>query len=85
MIAGSSVIAAYAIWWTNHAELRCRVFVNLDSAADNGYFNLGEYLNGMTPEDVAHDLTCFSEDFGGDDASRLEPYVRQWMISRGLI
>lgn len=62
--------------------LRRIVFDNLDSAAENGYFEPGEHLDAMTADEIAYDLTCYAEECGGYPVAELAPYVRLWLQKR---
>lgn len=73
--------------WLAYEAFRLRrlVFVNLDAAYANGYFEPGEQLYGMTSDDIAHDMTCYAVDFEDTDAATLAPHVWSWRCERGLV
>lgn len=77
------VLAGVLLVPTQRTRVRRTVFRNLDSAAENGYFAPGEHLYGASPDEVAYDMTCYSSDFEGADATTLTPYVRDWGRKRG--
>lgn len=71
--------------WSRRNTLRASVFVNLDHAYAGGQFDpLDGYLHGMTPDDIAYDLTCYAADLEHRKHSELRPYVLQWMQRKGL-
>lgn len=65
-------------------RLRRTVFSNLATAHESGLFAPGEYLDGMSVEDIANDLTLYAEDLSGELPSKLEPHVRAWMRQKGM-
>lgn len=68
--------------WRDRRWLRRSVFANLDSAAENGYFEPGEHLYGATPDEIAHDMALHAEDLGALLGADIVPYVREW-LSKG--
>lgn len=63
--------------------LRGIVFDNLDSAAQNGYFEPDEHLHGMSPDEIAYDMVLHAVDCSEFVTPELTPYVRQWLRERG--
>lgn len=77
-------------WWLDrraaYYNLRAAVWSNLDSVAENGYFNHGEQLYEASPEDVAEDMLLYAVDFEGDYlVGDILPHVRTWMGRHGLL
>jgi hypothetical protein len=58
------------------------VFSNLDSAKEGGQFEPGEYLDGATAEDIAHDLVLYAEDCEQFESKDLVQYVMEWLRDR---
>jgi hypothetical protein len=85
LLSAAVLTGLFVEWRIRRRRLRRRVFSNLDSAAENGYFAPGEQLHNATTEDIAQDLVCYSDDFGDVDAKRLEPHVCAWLYHRGLL
>lgn len=77
-------VALMAVCMSASRRLRNRVFNNLDYAAENGYFEPGEYCHGMSAGELAYDLTCFSPDFEDARAVDLEPHAAAWKAKRKL-
>lgn len=73
---------AIALWPGN--PVRALVFSNLDSAQGNHYFDPGADLDGMSPDEIAYDLTQYAATCERYQAVQLSPYVREWMQLRGL-
>lgn len=73
---------AIALWPGD--PVRALVFSNLNSAEGNDYFQPGEYLDGMSPDEIAYDLTQYAATCEGYQPTQLSPYVREWMQLRGL-
>jgi hypothetical protein len=59
------------------------VFASLTSAAENGYFKSGEYLDGATAEEIADDMLAFAPDCEAFNAEMLLPYIREWLAGPG--
>lgn len=80
------MLIAGVLWvMSQRRQLRASVFANLDNAYAMGQFDpLDGYLHGMTPDDIAYDLTCYAADLEHRKHSELRPYVLQWMQYRGL-
>lgn len=65
-------------------KTRRAVFRDLESAYVNGYFKPDEQLYGCSPDEIAYDMTCYSEQFEGTRPETLTPYVRDWLRQKGL-
>lgn len=65
--------------------IRRSVFADLDNARESGYFVPGEYLDEVMPIAVACDLVAWHHEWLDHDPRILEPYVREWMISKGML
>lgn len=74
--------------WINYNTrcnaLRRSVFANLDSAYENGYFEPGEHLDGMSAGEVVLDMLMYAEDLQGNTHDDIAPYVHEWMEAKGL-
>lgn len=63
---------------------RKMVFTQLDYAAQNGYFKLGEHCHGMSADEIAYDMVCYCEDCKNLRPEFIAPYVREWLRGRWL-
>lgn len=94
-VAGAAGLLAIVVglvlpWWldrrTAYYNLRAAVWSNLDSAAENGYFNHGEQLYEASPEDVARDMLLYAVDFEDNYlVGDILPHVRAWFHKQGLL
>lgn len=71
-------------WRSDRRRIRRQVFENLDSAYRNGYFEPGEYLNCMSPDEIAYDMTVYAEDCAPMEGPTLAQYVREWQYQKGM-
>lgn len=78
------VLVALFSRWRIRTALRRAVFGNLDSAAENGYFEPGEYCHDMAADELAQDLTTYAADLEDERPETLTPYVVEWRNKRGL-
>jgi len=62
--------------------MRDKVFANLDSARDNGYFEKGAQLHGMSATEIASDMVAYAEDCQDDDPVTLIPFIEEWLNVR---
>lgn len=65
-------------------KLRKMVFANLDSAAQNGYFEPGEHCHDMSADELAYDMTAYAADLESCHCWQLVPYVIEWKRKRGI-
>lgn len=87
LVCFSSLVAIVFKWRLGRSRVRSAVFHDLDSAYSNGYFTQDGYLNGMSPYEIAYDLTCYSADFDYKRTKphKLVPHVRVWLYQKGLL
>jgi hypothetical protein len=76
-------IGGYTSWRIEYNRLHRKVFADLDSAYEGGYFEPGEQLHGADASDIAVDLVAYGDDY--DSPHRLIPHVRAWMLQKGLL
>lgn len=73
-----------AVWLLVRFTRRRLVFVVLDSAYQNGYFQPGEHLYGCSPDEIAYDITTYAIEFEDTPPENIAPYVRQWLRHKGM-
>jgi hypothetical protein len=52
---------------------------NLKSAKENGQWEPGGYLNGVSAEVIAEDMVAYAEDCENLDPKDIVEYVRVWL------
>jgi hypothetical protein len=59
------------------------VFDNLDAALEGGQFEPGNCLDGMSPDEIAYDMTMYAEGCENYRPEDLALYVHEWQRERG--
>jgi hypothetical protein len=66
-------------------DLRNIVFANLNFAAENGYFEKGEHLDGASPEEITDDMICYADNLVDYTQEQILPHVKEWVELRQVI
>lgn len=61
------------------ANLRDRVFVNLQSAFEVAHFEPHGYFDGATVRDIATDMVVNAEDVYDESIDKIVPYIVEWI------
>lgn len=64
--------------------LRRRIGANLDSALACDHFEPGNYLYGLTTDEIAHDMSLNAPGCEGEDVELLAVMITDWMLERGI-
>ena len=60
-------------------SLRDIIFGNLNSALEGGFFDRGEYLDGVSPEELAADMIAHAADVEHCTIEQILPFVKEWL------
>jgi hypothetical protein len=88
IIAGANcvwvVLMSIALRRRRYPAVHKMVFTLLDDAYANGHSEPGERCHGMSPDEIAYDMTLYAPDCENLRPEFLTPYVRAWMQQKGL-